>query len=792
MLQRLVPKHLDMQIALVCAIVLLCSMPWYIIHEANVEFDNILNNIEMQSKVISTNIATSSTHFITTNNISAIERLLKNSIVFPDITSIQVINNQGFVLSEENRNNEQTVNLDLNKTIIIPLNDTQDIIIDNNNIVVWSPINNGELLGWVKLSYSLKSINDHRDQRINNYIRDGSLVSLILILLLIYAMRQPLRMISEAANFSSRLESRSGEQIPLKHQSIEIDKLYQALNKASASLAEQEVTIKKIVSNLKTQKLALEEHSIVSISDINGIINYVNQKLLDSTGYKTEELIGHKHSILKSDVHSDQFFKILWDTVQQGKIWHGDIVNYTKQKLTIWMQTTIVPFLDDNNQVYEYVTIQTDITALKNTEAQLVEKNIKLQDLTNELENKVKSRTSELQKVNAELIHLNNTKSDFVSVVSHELRTPLTSIKSFAEILEDDIDELDSETRHHYISIINEESVRLGELINNILDLQKIDSGKMTWYRDETNLKKLASTSVELFSKLYQEKGITLNLEMSEDELIANVDSDKIKQVLSNLLSNAFKFTDQGTVTLSLIKIIAHPTALILDDDDKSQIIIQKLLDKMKVKIISCTQVNDAFKILKDRKQKIDLIITDVDMLKMDGIEHIKLIRNINKELPIMIVSSKQNNIILKSLLNYVVTAFIDKEVDPVEFNSAIKKIFGDLKKNKNEKMVEISLQDTGTGIPEEELDKVFERFHQVDNSETREKGGSGLGLPICQDIVEQHDGVLWVKSTYGKGSCFSFNLPLIDNKKKPIGEILVEAGVATQEEINHALSKQK
>lgn len=475
-------------------------------------------------------------------------------------------------------------------------------------------------------------------------------------------------MISVAADFSSRLDEKSGEQIPIQNQSTEIDKLFLALNRASASLTNQDNTIKKVLKDLETQKHALDEHSIVSISDVDGNITYANDKLLSSTGYKLEELLGKNHRIFNSGTHSKAFFKDLWDTITQGNIWHGIVVDHDKQSHKVWMQTTIVPFLDSNGKPYEYVAIRSDITAQKKYEALLAEKNKSLEELTDQLEDKVKTRTTELQQANEKLLQLNNIKSEFVSIVSHELRTPLTSIKSFAEILEDDFDELDPETRSHYLSIINEESVRLGNLINDVLDLQKIDAGKMTWHKEKTDLKKLASTTIELFSKSYKHKGLELRIEIAEDELVANIDSDKIKQALSNLLSNAYKFTDQGSVTLKL------------------------------------------------RKRSSD---------------------------------------------------------------------------DKNNQEVEISVIDTGAGIPENELGKVFERFHQVDNSETREKGGSGLGLAICKDIIEHHGGQLSVTSMPGEGSHFTFNLPLLDTSKKRIGEILVESGAITQEAIDRALAKQ-
>lgn len=105
---------------------------------------------------------------------------------------------------------------------------------------------------------------------------------------------------------------------------------------------------------------------------------------------------------------------------------------------------------------------------------------------------RILSIENELNSANRELSQLNNMKSEFISLVSHELRTPLTSIKSFAEILKEDIEELDLNTQKRYLSIIDSESDRLTRLVSNILDLQKIDANKMVWHDEEIVLNEIA------------------------------------------------------------------------------------------------------------------------------------------------------------------------------------------------------------------------------------------------------------------------------------------------------------
>jgi len=791
---HLLPRRLDVQMALVCVLVIISTMPWFIVHEASEDLEYFLDSMQKQTKVLADNIAVNSVEHVITNDYTSLEQLLMRSVLFPGVVDIQITNKTGQILSDVflNSDSQPDARYSGKPFMDIPESASPQSLMKENVLVVWAPIESGENLGWVKLNYSLESANRHKVERIKDYLKDVSVITLIMIILLILAMRRPLRMISAASSFANRLADKTGEQIPMQRQSRELDNLYTALNWASSNLSEQDSTINKIVKDLETQKLALDEHSIVSITDVDGVITYANDKLLSSTGYETHELLGKTHRIIGSQVHKKEFFMDMWATITKGKVWHGDIVNLNKEGDKIWMQTTIVPFLGEDGKPYEYVAIQTDITTQKNIEALLAEKNKSLEELADQLENKVKSRTAELQVANEELMQLNTVKSDFVSIVSHELRTPLTSIKSFAEILEDDFDELDAEERKHYLSIINEESVRLGNLINDVLDLQKIDSGKMTWNEEKTDLKKLAVSTIELFSKSYADKGLELSIELIDDDAIANVDSNKIKQVLTNLLSNAYKFTDNGSVTLEFIKVIQKPTAVVVDDDESCRLHLELRLREKGVEVVACENAQQALDVLQDKSKTIDLLITDIYMPGMNGVELIKSVRRFNDKLPVMAISSEVDKDILKSLFDYNVKSYFEKSQEPDKFDRSIEKVFGQIRTpDITNEMIEISVVDTGSGIPEDELDKVFDHFHQVDNSETREKGGSGLGLCICQEIIEHHGGKLWVTSKLGEGSRFTFNLPLLQNNKKRIGEILVEAGVVTQESLDKALANQ-
>ncbi len=118
---------------------------------------------------------------------------------------------------------------------------------------------------------------------------------------------------------------------------------------------------------------ALDEHSIVAITDPNGIIRFANEKLTEISKYSKAELIGEDHRILNSGFHSKEFFKDLWATIGSGKVWKGEIQNRAKDGTLYWVDTTIVPFLNSKGKPYQYVSIRTDITARKKARSRFKE-----------------------------------------------------------------------------------------------------------------------------------------------------------------------------------------------------------------------------------------------------------------------------------------------------------------------------------------------------------------------------------------------------------------------------------
>ncbi|MEL7141290.1 MAG: response regulator [Cyanobacteria bacterium J06573_11] len=319
---------------------------------------------------------------------------------------------------------------------------------------------------------------------------------------------------------------------------------------------------------------------------------------------------------------------------------------FSKDANTIANQPIATVFGSDINALIEQS--QTDICRTFSSEIELANNNIGQALTSTVIDPETKQPTGcvvLIRDITAEK-EVDRMKTDFISTVSHELRTPLTSVLGFAKIIQKKLETVvipavvsdDKKTKRatrqvkDNLKIIVSEGERLTALINDVLDIAKIEAGKIEWRMTEVSPQAIVEQAIAATSVLAQNNNIAITLDAAPDLPNITGDQDRLIQVIINLISNAIKFTDEGSVTC--------------------------------------------------------LIKTTEDELR-------------------------------------------------------------------------ISIIDTGKGIRPEDQTKVFEKFQQVGEIMTDKPQGTGLGLPICKQIVEHHHGRIWVESEFGVGSTFTVALPL-------------------------------
>jgi PAS domain S-box-containing protein len=301
--------------------------------------------------------------------------------------------------------------------------------------------------------------------------------------------------------------------------SIDSDDI-QAVSAAVAQLVREREQSRRALDN---QKFALDQHSIVSVTDRAGRLTYANDRFCEVSGYRREELLGCTHDLVRSSEHDGMPAGKIWQAVGAGQVWQGELCNRAKNGRLGWFNTTIVPLSDAAGQPDEVITISTDITARKEAE-------------------------TELRHAKEAAEAANRAKSDFLANMSHEIRTPMNGIIGMTDLaLETN---LDPEQRE-YIAIVKSSADSLLTIINDILDFSRIEAGKLLIESVPFGLPTMLEEAVRSVSSLAARKGlaITVQIDPAIPALVTG-DPARLRQVLLNLIGNAIKFTERGEITV--------------------------------------------------------------------------------------------------------------------------------------------------------------------------------------------------------------------------------------------------
>ena len=264
----------------------------------------------------------------------------------------------------------------------------------------------------------------------------------------------------------------------------------------------------------------------VLITDRYGIIEYVNPAFEAGTGYSKEEAIGLSPNFLKSENSDPDLSGELWRTVLLGQTFRGVTINKKKDGTLYYESMTVTPLLDSNNNITHLVSVASDITERQQAE-----------------NDKIAREAAD---------QANKAKSMFLANMSHEIRTPMNAIIGFSDLLYSSIKD---ERQRSQIEAIRSSGKNLLIIINDILDLSKIEAGKLVIQNEPINIHNIIKEIETIFAHITNEKGIQFVIDKVDeipDSLL--LDETRIRQILFNLIGNAVKFTDSGEVTLSVMK----------------------------------------------------------------------------------------------------------------------------------------------------------------------------------------------------------------------------------------------
>ncbi|HWB23902.1 MAG TPA: PAS domain S-box protein [Chitinophagaceae bacterium] len=295
-----------------------------------------------------------------------------------------------------------------------------------------------------------------------------------------------------------------------------------AMRKKIESLVREKLN--ESIKEVADYKYALDKSSIVTMTDANGIIIYVNDNFCAVSKYSPGEVIGKDHRIVNSGYHPADFMHQLWNTIKRGNVWKGEIRNKAKDGTLYWVDTTIIPFIDETGKPYQYLSIRSSITEKKLAETALVL-------LNEQLEERVKQRTKLLEEANKEL-------ESFSYSVSHDLRAPLRAIIGYSKIVQEDYSAmLDDEGNRLFNEIVTNAKM-MGQLIDDLLMFSRL--GRKALNIAEIDMQQLVQNCVQ---ELMPERGKYMF--DIKDLPPCPGDISMVKQVWLNLIGNAVKYSSK-------------------------------------------------------------------------------------------------------------------------------------------------------------------------------------------------------------------------------------------------------
>ena len=534
---------------------------------------------------------------------------------------------------------------------------------------------------------------------------------------------------------------------------------------------------KRKQAELELSKLSAavtQSPSIITITDVEGKLEYVNPKFLEITGYSKEEVIGQNSRILKSGDLPDEEYKELWETISSGNVWRGEFHNKKKNGDFVWEMALVSPIFDEQGKIINYIKVAEDITKEKrNEQIESIIHNISNAAITSyNLEDFITLVKKDLGKIidtTNFYIALYDEKTDSISlpfyrdekeiIKSFPAGKTLTNyvIKTGKTLLatKEDISKLEKSGKVE--SIGHPTEVWLGVPLKSkkkVIGIFAVQS-----YNNENDFDKADAKMLEIISdqismsieRLKAEEDIKIAKEKAEE-------SNRLKTAFINNMSHEIRTPLNGIT--GFISLLQNPK---VDEEEKQE--FYDIINKSSKRLIST--VTDIMDISRIEAGEVKVSKSEVSINEILDEQYKFFLPETNtKGIDLSFKPSLKDReahlVTDKHKLEGILTNLIKNAIKFTESGSVT---FGyEIKSKEENNMVEFYVKDTGIGIPANRVDAIFNRFEQADIEDRRAFQGSGLGLAISKSYVEMLGGYISVKSKEGEGSIFTFSIPFIQH----------------------------
>lgn len=505
------------------------------------------------------------------------------------------------------------------------------------------------------------------------------------------------------------------------------------LSELSAQNAELKFKYDEGLKEVLDYKHSLDESSILAITDQKGVIKYVNDNFCKISKFSRDELIDQDHRITSSGFHPKEFIQDLWKTIASGKVWKGELKNKSKDGSFYWVDTTIVPFLDEHKKPFQYVAIRSDITERKKAEEEIIRS--------------FRENASVLSRISDGVVSVDNEwRYTFLNQAALSSQ-PLSSNATLGKVLWDVHPEMKEtifwEKYHEAMNtrrVVETESYYAPMKIWLSVKIYPSEDGLTIFSKDITERKKNDLTILELnegLEKKIKERTQELEAVNHEMESFSYSVAHDLRSPLramhgyATILSEDYhaELDEEGKRLISEISYNAKTMGMLIDDLLSFSRLGRKEITKTSIDMDAITQLL-------------------ADEMLAENHNHTKLI--IDKLHPVIADAV---------LMKHVMTNLIS---NALKYSSKMEGPVIQIKSKLENENIIFSVEDNGVGFSMEYAEKLFGVFQRLHSDEEFE--GTGVGLAIVKRIIQKHGGTVWANAKENEGATFYFSLP---NQKK-------------------------